>query len=168
MSDLYTELLVKKEKTAKDSGIKYGMIALIVLAVAAGLLIHPMLLILALALGIVGYYFVFPRTDLEYEYLFVNGDFDIDMIMAKTKRKRVMSFSLSEADLAAPLTSHRMDYYNGNQNLKERDFSSGDPSHRRFAIILHKDNEQLKVILEPDEDLAMKMKNSAPSKVFLD
>ncbi|MBQ8306388.1 MAG: hypothetical protein IJX90_09260 [Blautia sp.] len=168
MSDLYTELLVKKEKTSKDSGIKFGMIALIVLAAAAGLLINPLLLILALVLGVAAYYFVFPRTDLEYEYLFVNGDFDIDMIMAKTKRKRVMSFSLSEADLAAPLTSHRMDYYNGNQNLKERDFSSGDPSHKRFAVIVHKDSEQFKIILEPDENLARQMKNSAPSKVFLD
>lgn len=38
MSDLYSELLVKKEPTAKDSIVKYGMIVLTVLAVGAGLL----------------------------------------------------------------------------------------------------------------------------------
>ena len=32
MSDLYSELLVKKEPTAKDSIVKYGMIVLTVLA----------------------------------------------------------------------------------------------------------------------------------------
>ena len=40
---------------------------------------------------------------------FVNGEFDIDMVMSKSKRKKVMSMNLSEADLVAPLDSHRMD-----------------------------------------------------------
>ena len=112
MGDLYSELLVKKDKTAKDSLLKYGLIVLTVLAVFAGLIITPLALIIAVALGI-ACYFVIPKTDVEYEYLFINGDFDIDMIMSKTKRKKVKSFKLSEADLAAPLDSHRMDYYNG-------------------------------------------------------
>ena len=42
MGDLYSELLVKKDKTAKDSLIKYGLIVLTVLAVAAGLFITPL------------------------------------------------------------------------------------------------------------------------------
>ena len=70
MSDLYSELLVKKEPTAKDSIVKYGMIVLTVLAVGAGLFISPILLLVAVALGVASY-FVIPRTDLEYEYLFV-------------------------------------------------------------------------------------------------
>ena len=129
MGDLYSELLVKKDKTAKDSLLKYGLIVLTVLAVFAGLIITPLALIIAVALGI-ACYFVIPKTDVEYEYLFINGDFDIDMIMSKTKRKKVKSFKLSEADLAAPLDSHRMDYYNGNQNMKVLDFSSGNPEHK--------------------------------------
>ena len=98
----------------------------------------------------------------------INGDFDIDMIMSKTKRKKVKSFKLSEADLAAPLDSHRMDYYNGNQNMKVLDFSSGNPEHKRFGVITRLDGNLCKIILEPDEALAQAMKNSAPSKVFLD
>ena len=96
MGDLYSELLVKKDKTAKDSLLKYGLIVLTVLAVFAGLIITPLALIIAVALGI-ACYFVIPKTDVEYEYLFINGDFDIDMIMSKTKRKKVKSFKLSEA-----------------------------------------------------------------------
>ena len=146
MGDLYSELLVKKDKTAKDSLVKYGLIVLTALAC----------------------YFVIPKTDVEYEYLFINGDFDIDMIMSKTKRKKVSSFKLSEADLAAPLNSHRMDYYNGNQKMKVMDFSSGNPEHKRFGIITKMNGDLCKIILEPDEALAKAMKNSAPSKVFLD
>ena len=98
----------------------------------------------------------------------INGDFDIDMIMSKTKRKKVKSFKLSEADLAAPLDSHRMDYYNGNQKMKEYDFSSGIEDHKRYAMIIRDSGETCKVILELDDALANTMKNSAPSKVFLD
>ena len=158
MSDLYSELLVKKEPTAKDSIVKYGMIVLTVLAVGAGLFISPILLLVAVALGVASY-FVIPRTDLEYEYLFVNGEFDIDMVMSKSKRKKVMSMNLSEADLVAPLDSHRMDYYNGNSRLKQ---------HRRFAVIIKSGGENCKIIIEPDEQMAQAIKNSAPSKVFLD
>ena len=167
MGDLYSELLVKKDKTAKDSLLKYGLIVLTVLAVFAGLIITPLALIIAVALGI-ACYFVIPKTDVEYEYLFINGDFDIDMIMSKTKRKKVKSFKLSESDLAAPLDSHRIDYYNGNQNMKVLDFSSGNPEHKRFGVITRLDGNLCKIILEPDEALAQAMKNSAPSKVFLD
>ena len=167
MGDLYSELLVKRDKTAKDSLIKYGLIVLTALAAFAGLFISPIILIVAIALGI-ACYFVIPKTDVEYEYLFINGDFDIDMVMAKTKRKRIKSFKLSEADLAAPLNSHRMDYYNGNQKMKVLDFSSGNPEHKRFGIITRLDGDLCKIILEPDEALAKAMKNSAPSKVFLD
>ena len=167
MGDLYSELLVKKDKTAKDSLLKYGLIVLTVLAVFAGLIITPLALIIAVALGI-ACYFVIPKTDVEYEYLFINGDFDIDMIMSKTKRKKVKSFKLSESDLAAPLDSHRMDYYNGNQKMKEYDFSSGIEDHKRYAMIIRDSGETCKVILELDDALANTMKNSAPSKVFLD
>lgn len=167
MSDLYSELLIKREPTVKDMLMKYGLIILTSLAVIAGLFINPILLIAAVVFGIICY-FVIPKTDVEYEYLFINGDFDIDMVMAKTKRKKVKSFKLSDADLAAPLDSHRMDYYNGNQKMKVMDYSSGNPKNKRFAVITRLDGEICKIILEPDETLAHAMKNSAPSKVFLD
>lgn len=167
MSDLYSELLVKKEQTAKDVAVRYGLIAVTALFVAAGLFVSVLLLIPAIALGIVSY-FIIPKTDLEYEYLFVNGDMDIDMVMAKSKRKKAISFKITEADLVAPLSSHRMDYYNGNQKMKVMDYSSGNPEHKRFAVITRHGNESCKIIIEPDDQMALAIKNSAPSKVFLD
>ena len=116
----------------------------------------------------VGAYFLNMFTDLEYEYLFVNGEFDIDMVMAKSKRKKVMSVNLSEADLIAPLNSHKMDYYNGNSRMKTLDYSSGNPEHKRFAIIMKAGGENSRIIIEPDDEMAKAIKNSAPSKVFLD
>ena len=168
MSDLYSELLVKKERTAKDRLVKGSIIALIVLLVLAGLFIMPLLLIAAIVLGVCAYLFIFPGTDLEFEYLFVNGELDIDKIMAKSKRKRVKSLNVTECDIMAPLNSHRMDYYNGNQKMKTLDFSSGIEDHKRYAMIIRDSGETCRVILELDDELANTMKNSAPSKVFLD
>ena len=167
MSDLYTELLVKKEKRATDTLIKVGLITLTVLFTLAGLFLNPVILLGALALGFADY-FIIPKTSLEYEYLFVNGEFDIDVIMSQQKRKRVCSFNLSECDIAAPLNSHRMDYYNNNQKLKVLDYSSGNPEHKRFAVITRIKDETCRVIIEPDEDLIDKMKKTAPGKVFVD
>ena len=66
MTDLYSELLIKKEQTGKDKAIKILMIAAIAITAAAGLLI-PIAWILTLALGIAAY-FILPKLDLEYEY----------------------------------------------------------------------------------------------------
>ena len=53
--------------------------------------------------------------------------------------------------------------------MKVLDFSSGNPEHKRFGVITRLDGNAIcKIILEPDEALAQAMKNSAPSKVFLD
>ena len=56
MSDLYTEVLVEKQFTAKDMAIKVGMIFMTVLSVVAGVLIPPILLA-ALAFGLLDYFF---------------------------------------------------------------------------------------------------------------
>lgn len=168
MSDLYQEHLVKKEKTPKDSVMKFGMIGLTAVLAAAGIFITPLALLAALVLGLVAYFIVIPKTDLEFEYLFVNGELDIDKIMAKSKRKKAKTLNIQEADLIAPVNSHKMDYYNSNQKLKVLDFSSGNPEHKRYAIIARDGGETCKIIIEPDEAMASAMRNSAPSKVFLD
>lgn len=168
MSDLYSELLVKKEKTMKDNLIKVGAIGLTALLVLAGLFIHPLALLPAIILGVVSYLFIIPKTDLEYEYLFVNGEMDIDMIMAKSKRKKAGSFRLSETDIVAPMDSHRLDYYKNNQKLKVLDFSSGNEKNKRYGVVTRNEKESCMIIIEPDENMAKAIKNSAPSKVFLD
>lgn len=168
MSDLYSELLVKKEPTAKDAVKKYALIGGTAIMAFGGLFIHPLLLIGAIGFGIADY-FIIPKTSQEFDYLFINGDLEITRVFSQTKReKKPTGFSLKEADLMAPVDSHRMDYYNGNQKMKTLDFSSGNPEHKRFAIITKVNNENCKVIIEPDETMANAMKNSAPSKVFLD
>lgn len=167
MSDLYSEVLVKRQPTMKDKLIKAGLIIFTGGAVAAGL-VMPVLWIVAIGLG-VACYFIFQKTDLEYEYLFVNGELDVDVIMGKAKRKRIKSFDMQAVEIIAPLNSHRVDYYKGNTRMKTFDYSSGVAEHKQYMMIVNDSKEgSCKVILEPGDELADYMKKSAPSKVFLD
>ena len=167
MSDLYAEVLVKRQQTAKDHIIRVGLILVTALAVVAGFLM-PLLFLAAAALA-AACYFLIPRTDLEYEYLFVNGELDVDVIMGKSKRKRLKSFSMQTVEVIAPLDSHRVDYYKNNTQMKTIDYSSGTDAGKRYLMVVSDgDDGAVKVILEPGEELAEFMKKSAPSKVFLD
>ncbi len=59
MSDLYSELLVKKKQTAKDLVVKYGLIALTVIMVLGGLVLMYILAgtwLLHLVLHVILYY----------------------------------------------------------------------------------------------------------------
>lgn len=166
MSELYSELLVKKDRTVKDKAIKFGLYAVVVILALGGILINPYLMIAALLAGVAAY-FIMPYTDIEFEYLLVSGEMDVDRVLAKTKRKKAGSFSIREADIIAPLHSHRLDYYNSNEKIKTVDYSSGNDEHMRYAVITRKDNELCRIIIEPDEKMIHTMQQSAPSKVFL-
>ena len=101
MSDLYIELLVKKKKTSTDTLLKVLMIGATVIFVLGGILFNPIILLLAVVMGVVDY-FKLPSLDLEYEYLYVNGELDIDKIMSKQKRKRVGSYDMKKVEIVAP------------------------------------------------------------------
>ena len=165
MNDAYSELLVKKEQTMKEKAIKVLVIALIVLAAVAGILFTPIALVVAVVLGVAAY-FLLPNLDLEY--LYVNGELDIDRIASKAKRKRIKSLDLSKMEIMAPLKSHRLDYQNHNKNMKVFDFSSGNPSHNIYAMIIPDDKEVCKVLIEPDMELIKNIEKSCPRKVFTD
>ena len=64
MSDLYIELLVKKKKTSTDTLLKVLMIGATVIFVLGGILFNPIILLLAVVMGVVDY-FKLPSLDLD-------------------------------------------------------------------------------------------------------
>ncbi|MDO5424686.1 MAG: DUF6106 family protein [Eubacteriales bacterium] len=166
MSDLYVELLVKKKKTPKDTMLKVLLIVGIVLTIFAGLFIHPLILIAAIALGILAY-FKMPSLDLEFEYLYVNGELDIDKIMSKVKRKRVGRFDMEKVEMVAPWKSHELDYYKQNKSLKIQDYSSGEENANIYAMVTSDEKGMKMVLFEPNQAILDDMRRIAPRKVKL-
>ena len=169
MSDLYTEVLVKKQQTGKDKVIKGVLIFFTVLFAAAGIMMNPLILLLALVLGIVDYIFI-PKLSVEFEYLYVNGELDIDRIYSQSRRKRAASYELSNMEILAPYQSHQLDSYKKNQSIKRYNYSSGieGQGHKPYALVISKDNAMQMVIFEPDEVMLKDIRNRAPRKVFMD
>ena len=162
MSDLYTEVLVKKQQTGKDKAIKGVLIFFTVLFAAAGIMMNPLILLLALVLGIVDYIFI-PKLSVEFEYLYVNGDLYIDRIYSQSRRKRAASYELSNMEILAPYQSHQLDSYKNNQSIKRYNYSSGieGQGHKPYAFVISKDNTMQMVIFEPDEVMLKDIRNRA-------
>lgn len=168
MSDLYSEVIVKKKKTAKDTLCKAGLIILTVLAVFSALigLLGLISLLILVAVGVLDY-FIWPTLDVEYEYLYVNGELDVDKIMSKQKRKRVYSCDLKKLELMAPSNSHELDYQKNNKNIQVLDFSSMDENAKTYTAIIPGEKGTQMLIFEPNETMVKDLKNKKPREVKL-
>ena len=167
MNDGYEEILVKRQKTPKDTLLKGLMIGVVAVLIAGGIfLFNPIFLVLGMVLGLLAYYLVLPNFDLEYEYLYVGGDIDIDKIMAKRKRKRIASYSKDNLEVMAPTGSdHLSDYL---RDKKVKDYTSGDPQVKTWTLVYGGEQAAEAVRLELTDEIAQDMRRFAPRKVFFD
>lgn len=166
MTESYKELLVKKERGAKDTILRVISAVPTVLAVLLTLVTFNLLfLIITIGFGVLTY-FVFQWTDIEYEYLYLDKEITIDKIMAKTRRKRVLSISVDKIEILAPVKSHQLDSFKSRQ-VKTVDYSAGAdlPEEKQYAM--YYDGSQ-KYLLNLTEDFVNAIKGVAPRKVFLD
>lgn len=166
MSDLYTEVIVKRKPTVKDIILKSLLIAGSVLALLAfvGMGIIGFVIFIAFAIAD---YFLLPTFNLEFEYLYVNGELDIDKIMSKQKRKRAYSADVSNLELLAPSNSHALDSYNRNNSIKTLDFSSRDPQNKTYTMIIKGEKGLERVIFEPNDIMLNDIKRVRPREVNL-
>lgn len=161
MSDYYTEQLVKKKADAKDRMIKIGLILLTLLSVVI-VYFFPLGIILPVLVIILDV-FLFRRMNVEFEYLYVNGELDIDIILNKAKRKRKFSAAINDVELLAPAGAPELGQY---QNVKVKDFSSGNKQARRYVLVVTNKGEMTKVIFEPNDTIIEGYSMMAPRKVI--
>lgn len=168
MNDMYAEAGVKKQKSAKDTLIKVGIIIADIILLLLGALGFSLFLFLGIAAVVASIYFM-PYLNVDYEYVFCDGQFDFDKIMGGNKRKTQLRLDLDNCEVLCPATSHQLDGYTY-QRVTVRDFSSGKASAKTFALVgkESKNNTLVKVIFEPSEKMLAFAKQKAPRKVFMD
>ena len=165
MTNLYTEANVKKRVTAKDTMIKFAVIAVVVALFAVGLLRLNMMLMLIAVIGAFCAYAFLPRLSVVYEYIFCDGQLDFDKIMAGEKRKHMYRLDFEQVLVMAPANSHALDCYKQNKNAKVLDYSSLEEGHKVFCIVESSGEQQTLVYFEPDEKMISYIKQKAPRKV---
>lgn len=164
MNELYAEASVKKKETAGSFLIRF---LLIFLGVASFMLsfLSSFLIIFAVAI-IIGIVFYFPRLNVEYEYVFCDGQLDFDKIMGNAKRKNALRIDMEQVSIVAPEGSHELDQFSHLQNVKVKDFASGDSNAKRYVIMTQTGNQSVKIIFEPSEKMLACMKQKSPRKII--
>lgn len=160
MSDFYTEQLIKRKASAKDTMIKAALTVLSALSVLAAFLFPVGILVAAVVIVIT--VLMFHRLRVEYEYLFVNGDLDIDKIMNESKRKRVFSTNIESMELLVPVGAGELMQF---QRAKVFDYTSNTGSDQVYALIVADGGMQKKILFEPNADIVEGFFMLAPRKV---
>ena len=93
MNDALYEQLVTRKSRPMDLVIRILCIAALVVVLCGGMLfIGSLAVLVTILLGVLIYYFVFPKLDVEYEYTLLNHDLEIDAIYSKSKRKKLCRY----------------------------------------------------------------------------
>lgn len=166
MNDAFYEQLVARKSRPVNLVIRVLVIAVIAAVILFGMpFLGFLAIILAVILGFLAYYFVFPRLNVEYEYSLLNHDLDVAAIFSKQNRKAQISIDIQHAEIIAPKDSPRLRSYNP---VKTRDFSSGTSNGNVYAIMIPIDQQLNCIIIEPDDTMLNHMRDWMGSKLFLD
>lgn len=163
MGDSYVECLVERDRDTRFYVLRIVMYVLCALCILLALGGSLIIFIIGVALGVVGA-FVIPQPDIEYEYLYMSKELSIDRIIAKSKRKAAASYDLNKMEVMCPVNSHELDSYK-NRNITIKDFGSNKADAKNYAIIIHDDNSECMVIIEPNDELKQAIKTVFPRKV---
>lgn len=160
MDDFYTEQLIKKQTSSKDTLKKVGLIAVTILSVLIAFMI-PVGLILPIVMIVIDV-LVIRSLNVEYEYAFVNGDLDIDKIMNKARRKRMVSVNAEQMELLAPVGAVELMPY---KKVKTYDFTSGNENGKVYALIFSDKGDVRQILFEPNETIIEGFFVKEPRKV---
>jgi hypothetical protein len=150
MGDVFKEQIVKRQPNAKNTAIKAGLIAgVVIIFFVANIFIGQWGLYVAVAAGFFAY-ILMGRQNVEYEYIFTNGELDIDIIYNKSKRKRLFSGRVTDFEIMAHVEDkNRVGDFNS--ATETHDYSSGVVSNDSYAFLTAYKGKRLKIIFEPNE-----------------
>jgi hypothetical protein len=161
MNEVFIEQLIKRKTTPKSIMAKVALVLFTIIVFLATMII-PFALVLGIVMIIVDAY-VFKMFDLEFEYTYIKGELSVDKIMGKERRKKAASFDLSQLEIVAPTDSYLLDSYRN--ATKVYDFSSLEPEHKVYAMVLHQNAGNVKVLFEPNGDILNAMRDAHPRKI---
>lgn len=166
MNDAYYEQLISRKSKPIDYVIRFLVVFVIIAVAFFGMpFIGFLAIFVAVLLGVLAYYFVLPKLNVEYEYVLLNHDMDVDAIYSQSKRKRVLSFDIKEAEIVAPVNSHRLQSYNP---VKTYNFSSNRANANTYAIMLNQGGQMNRILIDPDEAMLNHMENWLGMKLYRD
>lgn len=173
MQSCYGECLVHRKTPMSTIILKFLIIAVLVIS-SLGLLVFfglgegvltviSFIFCLAAILCVI---YLFPRFNIDWEYVFVDGQLDFDQILGGNARKNKDRIDFEKTEMVAPTGSYHLDNFK-HVDMKTLDYSSLE-GNNTYTIICHKDEQMVRILFEPDENMVSLMKQKSPRKVFND
>lgn len=164
MEQSYAEANAKKKRTGAVVALKTILIVLVVLIFLATILSGIRLLVLLGIAAVFALIWYWPRFKVEWEYVFCDGQLDFDMIQGGERRKNILRIEIEEADVVAPVESHRLDGY---RHLDVRDYSSMKEDASVYGIVTRLPDKEDKVLIlfEPTSRMVELMHKKCPNIV---
>ncbi len=152
MKDAFYEQLISVKKPKMLIYLQLLVLAVILGAVLAigFLFLGIAAIVVAWFVGMMFYFFVYPKFYVEYEYTLVNHSLDIDVVYHKVKRKHLFSVDLQEAEVIAPENSSALRPY---ADIRPRNLTSRTGEYKAYSIIVLQDSKKLNLLIEPDTEL---------------
>lgn len=110
--------------------------------------------------------FVFRYYDAEYEYSLVERELTIDRIIAKSYRRKCGAYNLSRMEIMAPTGSECLADME-RSNCKTHDYSSNTDKSNTYVLFAPCNNEMVRLIFEPNQEMKKTIWKLSPSKVNL-
>lgn len=165
MMDLFTECLIKRRKQFKEYVVIFPLITLGFAATLAYLrfLSGGMLSGIGFAAVVVmwwGIYIAISNRNIELEYTVTNSDVDIDIIMSKRSRKRLVSFSIKDIEIIAPVENLGDEVFD-----KVIDASAHDARYDVYYISVVIGGAKTKILINPTEKILNIFEQIRPDRV---
>ena len=164
MEQSYAEANAKKKMTGAVIVLKTILIVLVILIFVATILSRIRLLVLLGVAAVFGLIWYWPRFKVEWEYVFCDGQLDFDMIQGGERRKNILRIEIEDADVIAPVDSHRLDGY---RHLDVRDYSSMKENAKVYGIAtrLPEKEDKVLILFEPTSRMIDLMHKKCPDIV---
>ncbi|MCD8365671.1 MAG: hypothetical protein LUC83_07670 [Clostridiales bacterium] len=116
------------------------------------------------------YYLYTAYSDNSYEYTFEQEYFSIDVIRGKRRRRTAHVLYYKNIETVAPPNHETVAKYRkkgGTERIKKYDYTSYQEGVPYYTMIVMKDKQKIKLLLDLDEDWMRQLKLRYPQKVFL-
>ncbi len=116
------------------------------------------------------YYFYNRNADRSYEYVFENESFTVDVIRGKRRRKNEQYLYYKDLEVVAPPDHELVRKYKkkgGTEKLKKYDYTSYEENTPYYTMIIKRNDEKIKLLLDLDEQTMRFLKLRYPQRVFL-
>lgn len=165
MNDTFYEHIVQRKVKMSDILIKVLLIVVTVVLAVSSMFFGMVMIFAAVAFGLLAKFLIMPRLNVEFEYALLNHELNIDKIYNREKRKNLFSIDLKDAEVIAPMNSHRLDSYH---SFVKKDCSMADDSQTPYAVMCNISGQMNCILINPDEHMLDMMQTFLPRTMFRD